>query len=456
MISLLAEQVDYLHNLGTITLLSACDGSSSSSAAADKQTAAVVAALAADVEAYQLLQQLQQVQPPSNASSCYAAAPTPTAAAHAQHPISSSGRCTSHAEPLSFGQQQQQQQQDEPEDGGEGAVVTTQRLRAAVAPETVLQVSSAPLEQIVVELREITKRMALLRLAGSGAAAAAAAGEGSAVSGTLEDCVMEYGKLCMRVHMGKNQQSVQLSSINLETMCREQPPPGFWASIAECIQPSLTMEQVERLAFGFQVYLEKRAPLVSKSQEIVSQLQRRLGYSAAEDGGTTCPGASQHSQQQHHSSSNCRASAASNLAALNPEGLGFENHDVALQQNNPQPNDLLQQQQGGGGGGNSSSSSGDSLQCARQLEQLLLGDVSSPEQLDSLLQQLSVCTTQLWEVSRHLIFHWVNTLNTEQMAASITMSFPYWVQPVPLCEYVWRQQQEAYADGPCVSACSKV
>jgi hypothetical protein len=32
---------------------------------------------------------------------------------------------------------------------------------------------------------------------------------------------------------------------------------------------------------------------------------------------------------------------------------------------------------------------------------------------------------------RHLIFHWVNTLNTEQMAASITMSFPYWVQPVP-------------------------
>jgi hypothetical protein len=51
--------VDYLHNLGTISLLSACDGSSSE--ATDKQTAAVVAALAADVEAYQLLQQLQQV-----------------------------------------------------------------------------------------------------------------------------------------------------------------------------------------------------------------------------------------------------------------------------------------------------------------------------------------------------------------------------------------------------------
>jgi hypothetical protein len=34
-------------------------------------------------------------------------------------------------------------------------------------------------------------------------------------------------------------------------------PAGFWAAIAEHIQPSLTTEQVERLAFGFQVYLEK-------------------------------------------------------------------------------------------------------------------------------------------------------------------------------------------------------
>lgn len=60
--------------------------------------------------------------------------------------------------------------------------------------------------------------MALLRLAGSG--------EGVSTAGSLEDCVMEYGKLCMRVHMGKNQQSVALSSINLLTMKREQPPPG--------------------------------------------------------------------------------------------------------------------------------------------------------------------------------------------------------------------------------------
>jgi hypothetical protein len=37
---------------------------------------------------------------------------------------------------------------------------------------------------------------------------------------------MEYGKLCMGIHMGKNQQSVELSSINLETLQREQPPPG--------------------------------------------------------------------------------------------------------------------------------------------------------------------------------------------------------------------------------------
>jgi hypothetical protein len=34
-------------------------------------------------------------------------------------------------------------------------------------------------------------------------------------------------------------------------------PAGFWAGIAEYIQPSLSTEQVERLAIGFQVYLEK-------------------------------------------------------------------------------------------------------------------------------------------------------------------------------------------------------
>jgi hypothetical protein len=41
-----------------------------------------------------------------------------------------------------------------------------------------------------------------------------------------------------------------------------------------------------------------------------------------------------------------------------------------------------------------------SEQFTRRLNGLLLGDVASPEVLDGLLQQLSLCTTQLWEVSR--------------------------------------------------------
>jgi L-alanine-DL-glutamate epimerase-like enolase superfamily enzyme len=29
--------------------------------------------------------------------------------------------------------------------------------------------------------------------------------------------------------------------------------------------------------------------------------------------------------------------------------------------------------------------------------------------------------------------------------------------PLPaVCEYVWRQQQESYTDGPCLSSCSKM
>jgi hypothetical protein len=83
---------------------------------------------------------------------------------------------------------QQQQQQDELEDCGEGAVVTTQRLRAAVAPETVLQVSATPLEQVAVELREVTQKMALLRLASTA--------EGVRMSGAMRGnlCICSFGE----------------------------------------------------------------------------------------------------------------------------------------------------------------------------------------------------------------------------------------------------------------------
>jgi hypothetical protein len=147
-----------------------------------------------------------QVPPPSNASSHHAASLEPhltlrhpsgssccgngsTAAAAAAGALGSSTQQF----PLERHQQQQhlssnlhsdlQQQQDEEvedEDIGEGAVVTTQRLRAAVAPETVLQVSRTPLQQLAVELREVTQKMALLRLAGTG--------EGVSMSGGCDVC----------------------------------------------------------------------------------------------------------------------------------------------------------------------------------------------------------------------------------------------------------------------------
>jgi hypothetical protein len=213
-----------------------------------------------------------------------------------------------------------------------------------------------------------------------------------------------------------------------------------------------------------------------------------LGYSAAQDAATTGP-AGTHQHNNNSSSGGCgfgaSAAASTTPAAGDPAAVALPAVEAALQL-------PLQQQQRRNGSSSSSGSGGASLQCAQQLDRLLLGDVASPEQLDALLQQLSLCTTQLWEVSRcdgssgsssrnssssssrlifdtpsptclllllmpvlkdksaayvtdmiltcvilllfscrHLIFHWVNTLNTEQMAASITMSFPYWVQPVP-------------------------
>jgi hypothetical protein len=111
-----------------------------------------------------------------NASAAAAALGSPTL----QLPLEQQQQHVS-SQNLSGPQQQQQQCGEAEEDCGEGAVVTTQRLRAAVAPETVLQVSRTPLEQIAVELREVTQKMALLRLAGTG--------EGVSMSGErMENC----------------------------------------------------------------------------------------------------------------------------------------------------------------------------------------------------------------------------------------------------------------------------
>jgi hypothetical protein len=50
--------------------------------------------------------------------------------------------------------------------------------------------------------------------------------------------------------------------------------------------------------------------------------------------------------------------------------------------------------------------------------------VTRTEQVDALLQQLLSYTKQLREVARHVTFHWVNTLDTQQMARAITSSYP--------------------------------
>jgi hypothetical protein len=138
----------------------------------------------------------------------------------------------------------------------------------------------------------------------------------------------------------------------------------------------------------------QRVPLVSKSQELVQQLQHLLGYQVTQDA-ATAGAATTHD----NISSMPEASAASSSpvpAAQTGTIADAVMRDAEECDDRQQAPNLQQQQQQCSG---SSDSSG-SLQCLRRLSGLRLGDVSSPEHLDALLQQLSVCTTQLWEVSR--------------------------------------------------------
>ncbi|WIA32824.1 hypothetical protein OEZ86_006004 [Tetradesmus obliquus] len=145
------------------------------------------------------------------------------------------------------------------------------------------------------------------------------------LSYSLKAAVEQYGQFCMLLHMGAQQQLMELCCLNLDTLQPESPPDGLWAHVGA--QVALSPAQVEALVLN-----------------------------------------------------------------------GLESVPGRL--------------------------------------------VSRTQQVEALLQQLLSYTKQLREVARHVTFHWVNTLDTHQMARSITCSYPYLVQPVLVIEALWRQQQQ--------------
>lgn len=73
-------------------------------------------------------------------------------------------------------------------------------------------------------------------------------------------------------------------------------------------------------------------------------------------------------------------------------------------------------------------------------------DLATAQEADSVLQQMSRCTTQLRELSRSIVWVFLKNINMEQNAISIVAAWPFLMQPVPICEqiariYEQRQQQ---------------
>jgi hypothetical protein len=81
--------------------------------------------------------------------------------------------------------------------------VNTQRLRAAVSPEAVLEVQQASTKELAVKLQQLTQRLALLRVAEDQPR------PGVDLTDTLEAAVEQYGQFCMllvsacQTHYGK-------------------------------------------------------------------------------------------------------------------------------------------------------------------------------------------------------------------------------------------------------------
>lgn len=301
-------------------------------------------------------------------------------------------------------------------DSSTAAAVNTQRLRASVSPEAVLEVQHASTKQLAVQLRQLTQRLALCRVA------CAAPWSGIQTEDSLKAAVEQYGQFCMLLHMGAQQQLMELCCLNLDTLQPESPPDGLWAHVGA--QVALSPAQVEALSISFNLYQEARRPLVAKAQKTVQHLQQLQGHAEAVSG----------SAQLNAAAANAVLTATA-VHLLTPDAAAGDSpkaHDAAAAAA-PAPHAA------NAAVPCSSISYGSVLNGLESVPGRL---VSRTQQVEALLQQLLSYTKQLREVARHVTFHWVNTLDTHQMARSITCSYPYLVQPVLVIEALWRQQQQ--------------
>ncbi|WIA12671.1 hypothetical protein OEZ85_006314 [Tetradesmus obliquus] len=153
-------------------------------------------------------------------------------------------------------------------DSSTAAAVNTQRLRASVSPEAVLEVQHASTKQLAVQLRQLTQRLALCRVA------CAAPWSGFQTEDSLKAAVEQYGQFCMLLHMGAQQQLMELCLLNLDTLQPESPPDGLWAHVGA--QVALSPAQVEALVLNGLESVPGR--LVSRTQQVEALLQQLLIY----------------------------------------------------------------------------------------------------------------------------------------------------------------------------------
>jgi hypothetical protein len=89
-----------------------------------------------------------------------------------------------------------------PNSSGEDEPLTTQWLRAAVTPERVAAMRSMTLEQAAAHLKQLTMRMCMLLVGGTGKA--------HLFSDSIEAVVNEYGEFGLLLHVAADWLSLQI------------------------------------------------------------------------------------------------------------------------------------------------------------------------------------------------------------------------------------------------------
>lgn len=206
--------------------------------------------------------------------------------------------------------------------------------------------------------------------------------------------------------------------LNLDTLQAQEPPPGYWESVADNLE--LQEPQVQTLTTGFDNYQQKSKPIIAALHSSVSSIHAilNLEHSQADS--------SMQNQQPAHSEARQEQPAW----ASQHKPFEFGGSSNTANNNTGSPSSNLQSQPCP----MDCSVSPSPASAPKPWQQFGLSQgcltAEMAEELEQHMSELMQNVMKLREMHRTVTWLFLNTLNARQHALFITGSWPWWSRPL--------------------------